>query len=336
MRLESGATFVAVMALSALLAACSEQSRGPADAGGDGGTNDAGWDGGPTTLSSYGANGIALTETSVFFVNLEVGILSVPRNGGTTSIVYQKASAIESPAEIAVDEQSAYWTDFAGNRVMKIDLASGVITVLDTPSEPLGLKLRNGILYWASQAGLVGFVSVDGFTKGTYDVGAGSMPAELDVDDSAIYVTDLSGPTGPNQKIERVDLDSGVVNVLTSNENDPGMIVVDDLYVYWGVGDDSGGELHSVAKMGGTVSTLASSPLAIVGVGLDAGSIYFTSFAHSEATVPQEGLYQLDRLTGITSNLASGLYYPRQLIVGSDGIYWGEEGLRVAKLPLAP
>lgn len=237
----------------------------------------------------------------------------------------------EGDDEIAVDGEAIYWTDFNG-RILKLALATGELTVLATPYQPNGLKLRNGILYWTSAISMVGFCAVDGSGQGTFDVGLGTMPSELDVDDSAIYVVDDEGPIG-NAKIIRVDLDGGLTTVLADSQNYPGQITVDAEYVYWGVGGDDGGNVLAVAKDGGPVLTLASSPLAVVSVTLDAGVIYFSTFAHSEATVPEQAIYRLDRATNLTTPLVSDLYYPISIVSGSDAIYWGEETRRVAKLP---
>jgi hypothetical protein len=112
--------------------------------------------------------------------------------------------------------------------------------------------------------------------------------------------------------------------VLASGESGPESLALDTSDVYWTA--NGAGEVRKVSKDGGSPSTVASQANTNpYGVAVGAGNVYWTvpNF-YSGGTGAAVIMQSLDG--GAPQTMASGVTGPTWIAVGSDDVYWIEEG----------
>jgi hypothetical protein len=123
--------------------------------------------------------------------------------GSCATSVDEIAAAPVGPSAIKVDATTVYWTTTSGVIAScLIGTCSDMATRLDASQYNLRfLTLDGASVFWTSGDG-----SIKSISKGAFPTGAaervlfldrGASPWDIAVDPTAIYFTDVSGPSGP-------------------------------------------------------------------------------------------------------------------------------------------
>lgn len=179
------------------------------------------------------------------------------------------------PGRIVVDSDHIYWVSFGittNGSVMRLAKSGGDPQVLATAqSSPLGLVVDDEAVYWTN-AGADGEGAVIRLAKAGGQpvalVTGLSSPGELAADEDHLYWTSKSAG------VERIAKLGGHAETLVSANAVSVGIAVDEDSVYFG--NLLAGEIQSVAKTGGAVTTLASTSLKeIPGMQLEGNTLFW-------------------------------------------------------------
>ncbi len=157
--------------------------------------------------SSDSPLGVAADETSVYWTSsrssgsvMKADFTVTPADeepGGPEPVVAGKtitlASDQDTPAGIAVDATSVYWTTLTGGTVMKVAKTGGTtVTLASGQRAPYGIAVNASGVYWTNQSsGAVMTVPPSGGAATTLAAGQ-ATPHAIAVDATNVYWTDYS------------------------------------------------------------------------------------------------------------------------------------------------
>jgi hypothetical protein len=198
--------------------------------------------GAPTVLlyDDAPAEGLALGNTYVYFTQpTKSRVVRVPKAGGAARVL---AAGLDTPSFLALDFASdgptLYWT--GGQRqgegkITRMSLAVGSLpeTLVDGQSQPRGLAVSSGFVYWTDGVDGTVLRAPDHLdpaaeTRVVTRLASGlKLPSDLVLVDGYAYVPDLAG------RIVRVPMDGGALETVAKVPGFPFGIATDGLAVYW-------------------------------------------------------------------------------------------------------
>ena len=283
------------------------------------------------TLASNQPNAamIGVDDTNVYWTNFNVGVMSVPKAGGTP-VQLASVAALNSGA---IDDRSVYFEAiYNGNEV--------VLSVPKTGGSPsIVVSLGNGPIffgralavdatsvYWLAWQGSPG----NGGVVMSAPKGRGGSPVtlavtndqlnSLAVDDTQVYWSSstLSGATGPivSTAVRSLPKTGGMPSTLasTSTQSEDIMVIaVDSANVYWVLNQ----AVMSIPKQGGAVATLASGGAVgsyVDAIAVDGASVYWATGMSNLLSVPKGG--------GVPLAVTSGTSEEFGLAIDCAWVYW--------------
>lgn len=228
-------------------------------------------------------------------------------------VVTTLASNLNSPANIAVDSTSIYWTENITNgSIKKIPISGGTpITIASGLSKPFGIALDATNVYWTEKgSGNVNKVGKNGGAVTNLATGL-SYPSGIVVDSTNVYWSEDT--TYGN--IWKVGLATGATpTILAANACAPKSIALDATSVYWGEFCYSG--IRKVNISDGTITTVFNDYSSAYNIAIDDTSVYWTDDISTVRKVDKNG--------GTATNLVTGLIFPGGITVDSSNVYWTE------------
>jgi hypothetical protein len=252
------------------------------------------------------------------------------------------ASGQNTPAGIAVDGTSVYWTNYGDGTVRKVGLTGGTpVTLASVGGEPSGIVVDATSVYWTNYSiggqqgtGAVMKVGLDG-GMAVCLAGGQSFPTGIAVDATRVYwanggvtgnidgtvmTVGLDGGTADGGTADECPADGGTAVMLASGQNAPFGIAVDPENVYWtnlGMNLDGGtgnGTVMSVPIDGGTPTQRAimqnrSHDIAVNKTNICWGDVY----SNQVMTIPLDG--------GAPRSLATS-NSPYGIALNGTNVYW--------------
>jgi hypothetical protein len=115
-----------------------------------------------TTLagSQYG-QGVAVDDANVYWTSFNPSlsgsnVASMPKSGGTPTVLVGAYAAGNQPDALALDGDTLYWADFADNTIREVSVNGGTPSVVATTpngevfQEASGLAVSRKAIYWAT------------------------------------------------------------------------------------------------------------------------------------------------------------------------------------------
>jgi hypothetical protein len=218
----------------------------------------------PGASTSYFRN-LGVGASGVYWTDYAAGrILAVPPSGGPVSTI---ASGQSSPAGLALDATSVYWTNNSGHgAVLKTSLGGGTPTTLASNlSEPSAIAVDATHVYWTTYGALESVPLAGG--PATMLASGGENGVALDA--TNVYWT-------TNVALEKMPLAGGTpVTLAGAMSSTLGGIAVDSAHVY--APTQSAGTVLSVPIGGGSPSTLASGQEDPWDVAVDCTNVYWAN-----------------------------------------------------------
>ncbi len=214
----------------------------------------------------------------------------VPRCGGPVSVLAPKQAG---PVSIAVGGATLFWGNMGhgihtpGGAVMRMPLGGGAATQI-APQTVFwkAITADQAYVYWTSETTMHGVYRAPIAGGPIEAIGPNQVFNEIAVDDKRAY---LSQPASipSNSRVVSMPLGGGALKVLVPSDLVfPGVIAIDDSYVYYESRPD---KLMRVNKNGGTPKTIATAPLNDMAV--DASHVYWV-----QGDVTQSIPYALERV----------------------------------------
>jgi hypothetical protein len=259
---------------------------------------------------------LVLDETNVYvaspFIAKGGGLVRVPKAGGSpTQLVKTDALAVPALAHhaLGVDGANVYWTDTHG-KVMSVAKAGGSPKEINStplnPGEMRDLAIDSSGVYWVNYGDPLAELR-DGYLKGV--------------------------PTTGGKPIFFLDLIQ-FVNLKRTGGGAPSDIALDADNLYWtdfGPTRNSEKAIKSVAKAGGSVTTLATMSTEPTGIALDALFVYWTT--RGSPGVANGTVMKVSKTGGEAKALATGQDRTNSIAVDEANVYWTTYGGTVMKAP---
>ena len=228
------------------------------------------------------------------------------------------------PQGIAVDSTSVYWLNQASaacnGSLMKVAIGGGAgpITMAGSEGTTGHIAIDSSSVYWDGERCSTGEIEIHRIPKSGGSVAPlGSPPTAfslvgLVIDSGNVYFTQI-GFMSTLGNVWAVPKAGGPVTSLATGSS-CGALAVDSAYVYWI--DIGNGAIFKTPVAGGTSTQIAvASPDELDSMAADSTNLYWTINSGGNVTkMPTAG--------GAPANLASGLSYPRGVIVDGTNAYW--------------
>jgi hypothetical protein len=225
--------------------------------------------------------GIAQDASTIYFVSADGKLKSVPKAGGVTSTI---AGGLLTPVGVAVDATSAYVTEYIGNQVTRIALATGAREVLATAQgRPEAIAVGGGYVYWTTYG--------TGAANGTLMRCATSGCAQT--------------PTALATRLQLTAADS--FGPMTN-------LVLDATSVYWSDGSGSG-QVRAAPLAGGNAVQLIGALGFSLGLALSRDTLAVTVLGSS-------GQVLTGPTTGGSSLLAGNQPFAVSVAMVDNDVYW--------------
>ena len=144
-------------------------------------------------------------------------------------------------------------------------------------------------------------------------------------DSDALFVKDLSG-AGGHHKIWRVDLVGGSAQPLAEEQPYLSTLAVASGHVYWGSGDESGGQLVRAPKGGGPAEVVARAASLVYSLAATKSGIVFATGGRPGEAQAKGSLYFFEPSSkAVTTMVDGGLDAPFEMAVQNDQLYWVEK-----------
>lgn len=268
-------------------------------------------------------SGIAIdpaTSGRVYWTNrLAAGsVASVAKTGGDVTI---HADMQVLPSGIVVDSSNVYWlnagTAPAEGQVLKVSKTAGDAGVPEVliggQNTPTGLAINGTRLFWTNSfnaTGAVGAIDVTGANAKVL-VPNQDTPTGIAADEMGVYWAVLD-----DDEIRRCYDQCITVKVVASGLNNPAVVAVDTMHVFW---SEVGGSIRSWNKVTEEVLELAAGQQLPMGIAVDGAHLYWASnVGNSIARVPKGG--------GQVEVVATGQNGPFSVAVDNDAVYWVNGG----------
>ena len=221
----------------------------------------------PTVLASgqSGGGAIAVDGTRVYY-GTRRGVMTVPIEGGAPELL----AAAGTPIQIALDDQSVYFSD---NGILRVDKTGGKVEVL-VDMVTAGLAIRGSAVYfstWARQRTGIQRWS-DGTLQSLVEFKGEEWVPRLLVADDDLYYAPLSS-SGSSLQATRYDFGAETFHALTPIALARSFAVADG-YLYFT--DESSLTVRKVPVAGGAPVELAAFVGYPVAIAADAAHVYFT------------------------------------------------------------
>jgi hypothetical protein len=243
------------------------------------------------------AGGVAIGGADLFVKQSDLGIFSVPAQGGAaTLLVSRGGNVVGGPA---ADATNLYYTDYA--RLIAVPRAAGGVAFdvqVSSPASVDAFGTDGAHIYWASRGP---------------DVDGGTAPTTLK----------MRGVGKADTAFDRV---TGLAPVRG--------LAFDAEYIYLVSGD---GELRRVLKDGVTppdlIGRITGLRKVAKGIAVDADHVYLACSADGNGGTVQLTLYQVSKCGGPMRVLADDLLYGGGLAASGPHLYWGhaQAVARIAK-----
>ncbi|AKU96966.1 hypothetical protein AKJ09_03630 [Labilithrix luteola] len=279
---------------------------------------------GTTVLSAGISRGIVVDDTHVYTAT-DSAIVRVPRGGGTRQILSESSS----PTAFAVDESALYYftshpvdaptTDGKGQSATALVRAprdGGSPELLVDGVSGTAMLSDGKRLYWVDAGGVNKYVLADD-TQSSVVLERGSMVQGMALGAGALFlaVTTLSAEgNGVSQhgSIQRIDIATGALTTVIDGLAFPLGLAIDEHRIYFIDGNDYRNATIQSARIDGadrtTLATASASSIAV-----DAHAVYVTT---------NDAILKIDKATGSSSTLVSGLDTPGNVVVDGGNVYW--------------
>jgi sugar lactone lactonase YvrE len=246
-------------------------------------------------------------------------VKSLPKTSTGGGIPTTLASGQDYPEAIAVNASAAYWVNSNGQTVQKVGLDGGAPVVLAMFQNGVNaLAIDDTSVYWTNYAGSVVTTPLGGGTVAT--IGGGLSPWGLAVGSGTVYWVSYVNTNYTSLNLYARPPDGGAVATMgsVSNLGNPQRrgVATDSTYVYF-----SGEYLYRVPIAGGTVTTIAMSPIWPNDIAVDDQNVYWTAGASNWGMVARAPL-----AGGATTTLATNQPYPGGIAVDGTSVYWVNGG----------
>lgn len=290
-----------------------------------------------TDLKHAGA--VAIDQTSIYWVeggtdannNLDGAIMKARLDGSeVVTLVYP----VDDPGSIALDATHVYWSTYGTNKpayLMKAALdGTGVTTIVTLPtSTPTSIAVDASSIYWTDVfAGTVSKALLDG--SGITRLASDQLsPEDIAVAPSGIYWLNggVNATPGSIMKLTGTSL-----TTLAGGQREPGGLVLDATYAYWGTSDsDSTGSIKRVALDGAGLTTIATGPYVEPwSVAVTGDAVYWVNQGADDIvsgmTVGDGGIMRANLDGTAVTALAARQPNPRSIAVSATDVYWTTGG----------
>jgi hypothetical protein len=309
---------------SALALACGSRESSSEEEPGDGAATppDAPCATGPgtTVLSPGFARGVVVDDGFAYTVTNE-GIIRVPRAGGAIGRVLETKDA----NALTADDASLYFfgSTPTGPALFALPRSGGTARVVGDRESGTTLLADGNALYWVHSAELEQLDLRSGSRK-EFRLGTSNIPiveamaSARDAVILAVYTVPGLGQAGAGS-ILRASKTSGEVTTVIDGLGRPTSLALDENRIYFT--DPSlydGGAVLSVRLDGSELTVIARAWANSVAV--DAHAVYYAT---------ESAIMKVDKASGASSELATDLVTPGDLVVRGGNVYWAN-GTRVA------
>jgi hypothetical protein len=230
---------------------------------------------GPPTLSPW-----AVDATNVYYASYYLGsLIEQPLDGGSPLTL---ATGQVQPFGMAVDATRVYWIDFGGGGTLNaVPIGGGPVDTLATGPRYVSVLSLDGntLVFGGSTAGPIMAMSTSG--TGLHTVSATDPFGELLLASGGVVYGLLAG------EIEAIGENGGApTTMVTCCVSQESTFAVSGSEIYWGSNDvltecDGGvvtvGSVVRATTSGGSVTTLVSGLAPVLGIAVDATSVYWSA-----------------------------------------------------------
>lgn len=281
---------------------------------------------GPSTatfLARGTARGLAVDEGFVYTAS-NAGVVRVPRAGGAVETL----TAGESPVALAADDASLYVFSshavgaadpqgkvMSGLALFALPRAGGSARILVEGAYGTAMASDGNTLYWAAASGVQRLALAGGASTTTSLGHARVEGLALGRDAVFLAVSELGASGGPAVgSVRHMAKAGGEVAMIVDGLDHVTSIALDEDRVYFtdaGSFDGSGATVRSARLDGSGVTTIANAVSSSVAV--DAHAVYYTT---------ESAIVKVDKASGSSTVVATGVRSPGNLTVRGGNLYW--------------
>lgn len=245
---------------------------------------------------------IAVDKNAIYWAEYNPGGFSGVQMLLVGETIVRRLSGAELPAGLVADGTHIYWTDASAGRVLKLDKATGDITVLSaTERGPFSIAVDTKHVYFTNvDEGSVVRVNKDG-TERTLLAKDQDYPAAVAVAGDTVYWATL-GDAGELNSVPAV---GGAITTHISQQSFAHGFVIDGEVVMWSDANARAIKAHELRS--GKTNVLASNQYQVAGLTVDGSNIYW-------ATQTDGAIKMMSKATRVMTTLATGQDTPERLL----------------------